>query len=102
MTTAERPIWHPSKWFPVFVGGRPGEAGARLVGFTMETIPTNVTTRFTLTSAVAGGVDGEFEMHGDMVAYPYRHEDGRLYWAWQLERHEDLPHVPDFRPAAMH
>jgi hypothetical protein len=87
----------------VFVGGKPGDPVARLVGFTKESIPTNVTMRFTLISVVPGGMDGEIAMHGDMIVHPYRHEDGALYWAWQLEREEDLPHVvPDFRPAAMH
>jgi len=82
----------------VFVGARPGEPGARLAGFTKETIPTNVAVQFTLTSAIPGGIDGEFAMHGSMVAHPYRYDDGRLYWAWYLEREEDLLHVPDFQP----
>lgn len=81
-------------------GGKPGEPGARFAGFTKETIPTNVAVRLALTSALAGGIDGEFAMHGGMVAHPYRNDDGRLYWAWHLDREEDLLHVLDFRPLA--
>jgi len=98
VTDGEQPVWHPSGWYSVFVGARPGEPGARLAGFTKETIPTNVAVQFTLTSAIPGGIDGEFAMYGSMVAHPYRYDDGRLYWAWYLEREEDLLHVPDFQP----
>lgn len=84
------PRWDPTGWHPIYLGD-PNIGNAQLVGHTRLELPVD---RFVLTRA---GEDDAMIMGGDMIRRRHR-RDGGVFWAWELMRPEDLPHVPEFRP----
>lgn len=85
------PQWDPSGWHPVYLGD-PNKGNAQLVGHTRLELPVD-----RLVISRAGDEPDAMILSGDMIRRPHR-RDGGLFWAWELMRPDDLPHVPDFRP----